>query len=864
MPTNLVVCFEPRLDERQRQALKELIESSIERSFGSSLLRVRSNRRFVAEFTNDRELDALEVALRLQRAAAFLSVACTPTAAIGALAIHVGSDGHSRSICHPEAITLSREFVRRFEPNLDDIIGPHTGDFTRESNQDGSCRVVLSDAIRHTHFGKSDQKRVAILLPLNSALADSWEESKSQMAGISSVLRADPRVTQEQWLAFHDHSMDICQAIGIVLDEMRLGTKWFFSTMSTVSWRLARLLFGNWRPDLGDPPQLICTISGVSDDDAYRHESVFRLYIRSEDEAAELVADAKRQNPHAKRALICHSDNLYGTLTAVEFERRLMQWHDVTFTKCRSEQLRNELDRDSRPTLVFIAMYGEALLVSIDRLIQINGDRQKRGHGDLTVYLTHTITAEPVLKALAARPEMDRLAKIPFKWQVCVPKKEDGDGYSGDVLELFAQVTFVRLVRCVRSNMRGADLKAVWHQNQTDSVVIRPYLDTNDSRVSLVCVPFRNVLEEHRHLPRTGEYDPAIIIGRAADLEQREIELSLIQCDLAGHSEWFMSLEPEQRWEATEAKRSLEREIYEKLRHDFVRVDWAGDGGLYAASAMTVNAKRLVETAELMRREFDRWKATNSANLNTKDLRLRLSCHQGTVWIHDEVEFWASEDLNWFVKNERLIANATDVGITQRVYQRLGSVNRRHWVRTGRDPVRGNLYSRSPAALDIFVATPMASIPRDGYVTARAKMCELSHSMGAVPGIRTVYSAMADRASPDEFVGAQESLRLSFARISKSSALILVWDDAVPSSALVELGVALGLGKDCIVLAEDRSKLPHMIREGFGVPIRKSDPPQIHVIDAREIPLTRDRVQKLEQILLESEILKSIGQAESL
>src|SRR5262249_20863119 len=157
-------------------------------------------------------------------------------------------------------------------------------------------------------------------------------------------------------------------------------------------------------------------------------------------------------------------------------------------------------------------------------------------------------------------------------------------------------------------------------------------------------------------------------------------------------------------------------------------------------------------------------------DLELSQLGFRLSCHHGKVWVYDDVEFWASEDLNWFVKNERRIGSLDSMGISARVFEDLSEREKAGWVRVGSDVTYGGVYSMSPPKQNVFVAAPMNSISDSQYPKTRKRVTRLVKSLDGAD----VESAIIDKPTKNAFRTPAASLENALAGISQCSSLVLV------------------------------------------------------------------------------------------
>jgi DNA-binding SARP family transcriptional activator len=121
----------------------------------------------------------------------------------------------------------------------------------------------------------------------------------------------------------------------------------------------------------------------------------------------------------------------------------------------------------------------------------------------------------------------------------------------------------------------------------------------------------------------------------------------------------------------------------------------------------------------------------------------------------------------------------------------------------------GQLYADTPG-VDVFLSAAMASTEsREQYEIERAQAMLMVHAIRDLGN--TVYFAGEERPSPDTFEDESDALEEVFATVRRCRMLILFYPKKRPSSSLIELGMAMALGKRCVVLVSKRSDLPFLL-----------------------------------------------------
>lgn len=123
----------------------------------------------------------------------------------------------------------------------------------------------------------------------------------------------------------------------------------------------------------------------------------------------------------------------------------------------------------------------------------------------------------------------------------------------------------------------------------------------------------------------------------------------------------------------------------------------------------------------------------------------------------------------------------------------------------------------SGCAYDVFISTPMAawSEPEE-YAKNREEILELREQIKQHCKYRNIFYAGVGIPSAEHFEPAGISVRDDFNAIKNSKMLILLYPEALATGALVEIGAALALGKQCVIFTSSRSTLPYILRYADG------------------------------------------------
>ena len=132
---------------------------------------------------------------------------------------------------------------------------------------------------------------------------------------------------------------------------------------------------------------------------------------------------------------------------------------------------------------------------------------------------------------------------------------------------------------------------------------------------------------------------------------------------------------------------------------------------------------------------------------------------------------------------------------------------------------------------DIFLATPMGSLCDNTYIERYQEIEALVTALR--DNIGSVYWGGDSIATPEDFDVSDIGTENNIAALKKADAFVFVHYDSTPvaSSALIELGIALGLKKPTTIFVSDISGLPHMM-EGFaGIAERLKFLPRVRIYE---------------------------------
>lgn len=144
----------------------------------------------------------------------------------------------------------------------------------------------------------------------------------------------------------------------------------------------------------------------------------------------------------------------------------------------------------------------------------------------------------------------------------------------------------------------------------------------------------------------------------------------LLQIDMANHTKWFEEKQPEKNIIKKELATLFTDELMSK--HEFYRLFWAGDGGVFVrTSEATQNYDVVVQAADVIYYLFDKWKKKYN-KFDTKLLGIRVSAHISQIFADKDPGFWTSKELNNFIKYERKISGK-GFAVTEQIRDKLST-----------------------------------------------------------------------------------------------------------------------------------------------------------------------------------------------
>lgn len=150
----------------------------------------------------------------------------------------------------------------------------------------------------------------------------------------------------------------------------------------------------------------------------------------------------------------------------------------------------------------------------------------------------------------------------------------------------------------------------------------------------------------------------------------------------------------------------------------------------------------------------------------------------------------------------------------------------------------------------LFVAAPMSGFSsEDEYAVHRQDTTSLVASLRREPSVESVYYAGENTSTAAEFMDSKSAFLADMAALNCASAFIFLYPVKVLTSALVEVGVAIGQRKPVCIIVNQTSDLPYLLREVESHHSASDDISFLKVVEARtlgdQLSVSKDFIKTL-------------------
>ena len=132
--------------------------------------------------------------------------------------------------------------------------------------------------------------------------------------------------------------------------------------------------------------------------------------------------------------------------------------------------------------------------------------------------------------------------------------------------------------------------------------------------------------------------------------------------------------------------------------------------------------------------------------------------------------------------------------------------------------------------LNIFIAAPMSGFDNDAdFQAAKADIAQLSETLRSMRKVGQVYFAGENVQSTAHFTPNNNALISDISMLARCQRFFFIYPKKVLTSALVEVGFALGRGIRSHFFVKDREDLPYLLRDCHEVCKSFDEIPEIAV-----------------------------------
>ena len=349
------------------------------------------------------------------------------------------------------------------------------------------------------YFREKQKIRVAVLLPFTGGSA-LQEDGAAQLKGIFRFIGSfdGQKCNDEIEYVFLDHKNEVKIARDLIDTEItKKGTRYFFSTMSSVNSEIAKDFNINKSKN---NPILVCAVTSFPDI-ATSKNAVYRYYVRSEDEAP-ILAEAVKDDEIKYIIPIIVGDN-YGEGSYNAFKKCFtdnshsdreiaspIKYSNGTAKKEIKEKIQKNINLFNKEKFgILIAHYGSG----IDDIISSLAELGILSRQNPTLYVTSTLHSKNW-----STPIKTILDTIPY--YIAVPNYYDcpTDKYEEDV-EDFSYFAFERMIKSITLIKRGRaeTFEDAWQHRDIQAIPKElpaeknrsKYLNNGDTEIQMTTIP---------------------------------------------------------------------------------------------------------------------------------------------------------------------------------------------------------------------------------------------------------------------------------------------------------------------------------------------------------------------------------------
>jgi hypothetical protein len=344
-------------------------------------------------------------------------------------------------------------------------------------------KKIVNKENKYQNNPQANKIRVAVLLPFTiekESLTDTYrsaikDDCNEQLQGVFKFLKHD--IGQQCFddntfeFVFRNHKNDSAVAEHIVEKEIKMGTKYFFSTMSQVNVALSEFFNGE-KIDKTNDPILICTATSSSNIST-KPNKVYRYYPRGIEEGFVLGQTVKNKSgfSNIQNIISIVIDSNYGDSISKAFKDEVIQVDKYQYKKtikidfstdsCEINTQIQYLNID-KTFAILICHYGQGItdiMNALNTIVFQHNDKE-----DLPIIMfSSTLKSENWQKSI-----QHILDKV--KYCIAIPKyNTDNSGKKHkNVITDFSEFAFTKLIKTIQAKNKNAskDFHQIWKEEK--------------------------------------------------------------------------------------------------------------------------------------------------------------------------------------------------------------------------------------------------------------------------------------------------------------------------------------------------------------------------------------------------------------
>ncbi len=347
--------------------------------------------------------------------------------------------------------------------------------------------------------------RIAILVPLSDMDAHYRKETDYCLDGLYQAFNQEKYGIDDVEFIVRDHKNSEKQAASIIREELRLGTRYFISTMSLVCNNLASKNRGSFNElvqkyekqvgrELSVKPILICTVVASQNFKIDpTSNSIFRLYIKSTNEADNIAEDVSKvvfPTIQAQKIRVCTIFSSYGQHAYLReakdaFEKKLQEkgrflHNTIAITseeKVESELKDKKTEIENADAILILAGYdiNSKILNTLINENMVKNDIKVITSSVFPRIYSGRIPSSPesyaAVEKILSDPQKEWYVSRPMEKIGVDPKYPKGKPFKGELSQYFMKVSILKLLKILKhEKYQGDNFSEIWGCDEIQKV----------------------------------------------------------------------------------------------------------------------------------------------------------------------------------------------------------------------------------------------------------------------------------------------------------------------------------------------------------------------------------------------------------